>query len=338
MSNLTLMKTLQKLTREEILAFAIRENRILFDSQLYVDRTARECLNKRQVEIFRQRARLEESLDNEQLLQNLGCLKFQNHRPYLTFAGVLLFGEDPQVPFPQATITLLHMEDAATILEQKILKGPLFEQVENAYSFLKSHLRTRPEIRGLQREEVPEFPEPVLRELVVNAVVHRDYFEKAADITVKILRTQIEFSNPGRVSSTIPLQSLYGRSFRRNPLIADFFYRARYIERAGTGLLRVREILHKAGLPPLELAEEGPFFIATLFRPESLTALTDLNERQNRLFAFSADFFPFNTRDYARKFGVSERMARLDIQDLVKKGMLLVQREGRRIHYQRAHH
>jgi len=321
--------TSQKLTRDEILAFSVKETRILFDKQLYAEADAEECLDIRQVERFRAKAQLEISLNNFDLLQNLSCLKYQNNRPYLTYAGLLIFGRDPQRAVPQATLTIIHMEDPATILEQKILKGTLLEQVDNAFAFLKSHLRTQPEIKDLIRKNILEIPEYVVRELLVNAVIHRDYFEKSADVVIKIFNTHIEFSNPGTISQTIPLSAIYGKSFRRNPMIADLFFHANYIERAGTGLLRVRQTLQKVGLPPLKLKEEGPFFIAILPRPGTLS----LNERQRDLLGQTTDFFPFSTHDYARKFKVTERTARMDIQKLLKIKKIKKIKEGRKVQY-----
>lgn len=323
----------QKLTRDEIISFAVRENKIRFDDQLYIDSTASEILDIRPVEIFRQRAGLQDHLDNLQLLENLGCLKVQNNCPYLTYAGVLIFGREPQRIFPQSTITLLQMDDPATIAEQVIVKGTLFAQVENSFSFLKTHLHTRPVIENLRREDQLEIPEFVLRELLVNTVVHRDYFESSADIVIKIFKNYIEFSNPGTVGQMIPLKSLYGKSFRRNPLIADLFFRANYIERAGTGLLRVQNALERMDLPLLRLSEEGPFFIATLPRPGGEVTARRLNERQYQLLSLPQSFFPFSTKEYAQHFRISERMARLDLNMLLKNKMVTSIRDGRKRHY-----
>ena len=61
------------------------------------------------------------------------------------------------------------------VLAQKDVTGPLFQQVESILEFFNTHVRRVPRIRGAQREEVPEYPEAVIREVIVNALVHRDY-------------------------------------------------------------------------------------------------------------------------------------------------------------------
>lgn len=325
--------TSQKLTRDHILSFAVKEAKILFDQQLFLDAPATELLNTRHIEWFRQRAQLDHDIDNLALLRNLGCLQTQRGTTYLTYAGILCFAENPQAIFPHATLTVLHMASEEKIREQRILRGTLFEQVEKGFAFLQDHLVTTPQITGLARDERPEFPPYVVRELLVNALVHRDYFERSADVMVKIFPEQLEFANPGCVSSHMPMTQIFGKSYRRNPLIADLFYRARYIERAGTGLLRVKRALEEQHLPPMTLLEEGPFFICRLVRPSSLP--TGLTERQQQLLALPDTFFPFSTITYAQHFGVSERAARLDIHDLIKKKILAMQRRGQQIRYKK---
>lgn len=327
--------TSQKLKRDEIFAFAIKEGKVQFDTQYYTEAPAEKIISPRHIEIFRHKARLETALDPFSFLKNLGCLKHQAHGDFLTFGGLLFFTENPQEYFPQATVTLLLMEDESTILEQKILKGTLVEQVENSFYFLRDHLRVMPNIQGLRREDIPELPELVIRELIVNAILHRDYFDKSADIAVKIYPSQVEFANPGKPGPALALENIYGHSYRRNPLIADLFYRLHFIERAGTGLLRVRETLKKMNLAPLQLQEEGVFFVVRLPRPGILTARKGLNERQNQLLSLPAEFFPFSTKNYAKQFGISERMARQDIKKLLEQKILAVQREGREIRYGR---
>lgn len=325
--------TSQKLTRDEILLFAVRETRILFDSQIYTDETAKACLSSRAIERFRQKAGLDAELDNFQLLENMGCIKRQNNRAHATYAGVLCFGKDPQKVFPHAVITVMEMEDPATIAEQRIIRGTLFDQVEEAFHFVRSHLRSRPLIESLVRQDVLELPEAVLRELLVNAVIHRDYFDRSADTVIKIFPDTIEHCNPGTVSDKIPLAALFGRSYRRNPVIAELFFRANYIERAGTGLLRVKKMLDQNGLSPIHLSEEGPFFVATLPRKTFHPVSVEFNERQRALVTSSPFSDPFSSAEYAKHFGVSARMARNDLGALIKSGLLAPIKNKRNVRY-----
>lgn len=87
--------------------------------------------------------------------------------------------------------------------------------------------------------------------------------------------------------------------------------------------------------PPLRLGEEGPFFIVTLPRQNPALVQEGLGERQRELLGLPDTFFPFSTLDYAKRFSVSERMARLDIRSLVEKGFLLTKRKGRVVRYVR---
>ncbi|MBU0506112.1 MAG: RNA-binding domain-containing protein [bacterium] len=312
----------QKLTRDEILSFAVKENKLRFDHQLYIDETATNLIEIRQVERFREKAKLNVELDNLKLLENLGLLKRQNNTAYLNHAGILLFVSQCKRIFIQATITVLHMQDPATILEQKIIEGTLFDQVEHAVAFIGDKLVKTPIIERLRREDVWEIPELVVRELVINAVIHRDYFESASDVVIKVFKTHIEISNPGTVSHYLSLDKIYGSSYRRNPLLADIFFHAGYIERAGTGLLRAKEALKTAGLPDLKIFEEGLFFVAVVRRRTKEASLEGLNNRQIELLELSDSFFPFSAEDYAARFGVSPRTARADIKKLIDKKLI----------------
>ena len=86
----------------------------------------------------------------------------------LTVAGVLLFGREPQGPLPQATIRARAIRGAAE--DAIVADGPLFEQIETAAAFVSRNLRVE-----LRRDDVPELPPAAVREVVTNAVAHRDY-------------------------------------------------------------------------------------------------------------------------------------------------------------------
>lgn len=323
----------QKLTREEILSFAIQESKIHFDQQLYIEEEATSLYSNRKVEKFRFQAKLDSDLDNLHLLENLNCLKRQNHTTYLTYGGILLFTDEPQKIFPQASITLLLMADESTILEQKILKGSLFDQVEMSFQWLNEKLKKKIKIQTLKREEELEVPAYALRELVVNSVVHRNYFESSSEIIFKVFPDKIEFSNPGNLIPTLNTKTIFGKSYRRNPLIADIFFHAGYIERAGTGLLRVKKTLQENNLPPLTLFEEGPFFIVHLPRQNETLSSEIFNERQFQILTLPKNFFPFSTKDYAKHFQISDRMARLDINELLKHKILKKIKKQRNVLY-----
>ena len=106
-----------------------------------------------------------------------------------------------------------------------------------------------------------------LREAITNAVMHRDYFEAGANVFVEIYDDRIEVSNPGGLPKGLTPAELGTRSVRRNPLIADLLHRIAFIEKAGTGIRRMREDAKKNRSPQPTFRANG-FFTAT-FRPRA---------------------------------------------------------------------
>ena len=136
-----------------------------------------------------------------------------------------------------------------------------------------------------QRREVHEYPLVAIREAITNAVMHRDYHYDAAHVFVSIFADRLEVENPGGLFSGLSLADLGKRSVRRNRLVADLLFRARYVERVGSGIPRIRQALQENGNPPMEISVSN-FFVVT-FRPR-LDTESPLSARQSRLFQFVA--------------------------------------------------
>lgn len=134
--------------------------------------------------------------------------------------------------------------------------------------FVGRNTRTSYEIKSLIRKDIPEYPPDVLREAITNAVMHRDWFIEGANVFVEIYPDRIEISNPGGLPQILSLGDLGRRSVRRNPLIADLFHRINFIEKAGTGIQRMRNEMRAQGCPEPEFAANG-FFAVTL-RPNPM--------------------------------------------------------------------
>ncbi len=125
--------------------------------------------------------------------------------------------------------------------------------------YLISHIKFAFEITGktTQRTEIPEYPLEALRELVLNAIVHRDYLSPA-DIQIKIFDNSIRFFNPGELHHSLSMEDLKTNSYpayARNKLIAEAFYLTGDIEKYGSGFVRVRQAIKKY---PLQIKPHTP--------------------------------------------------------------------------------
>ena len=104
-----------------------------------------------------------------------------------------------------------------------------------------------------------------LREAITNAVMHRDWFIEGANVFVEIYEDRIEISNPGGLPKGMLPSDLGYKSVRRNPLIADLLHRIAYIEKAGTGIRRMRDGARERGYPEPEFSADS--FFSAVFRP-----------------------------------------------------------------------
>ena len=100
----------------------------------------------------------------------------------------------------------------------------------------------------LRRKEVLEIPENALREALVNAVTHRNYLAKGISVTVEIYSNRVEIYNFGGLHKKLKKSEFGTKSVTRNELIAGLMLRAKYIEKMGTGVKKMRYLVKKAGL------------------------------------------------------------------------------------------
>jgi len=188
-------------------------------------------------------AKISDVLEREAILKNLNCAELSEEKWCFTNAGAVFFRVNvDDVLFRHAGIicALYKGTDKSYILDAKELNSDIVSNVDDAMVFLKKHLRISYKIEALQRENILELPEDALREAVVNAVCHRDYFEKGARVMVEIYDDRVDIVNPGGVCKGITRENFGTISIARNPIIASMFYRIGYIEQMGTGIIRMR--------------------------------------------------------------------------------------------------
>jgi len=242
----------QKLERDSIIDFFKDEGRIRYDEIIREDLPVSERFNELAYKRYIRFAKISDVLDREAILKNLNCAALINGRLCFTNAGALFFRmNDEDVVFRHAGIVcaLYKGIDKAYILDAKELNGDIVSNVDDAMVFLKKHLRVSYKIQTLQRENILELPEDALREAVVNAVCHRDYFEKGARVMVEIYDDRVEIISPGGVCKGITTEHFGTVSITRNSIIASMLFRIGYIERMGTGIQRMKNATKEADVP-----------------------------------------------------------------------------------------
>ena len=182
-------------------------------------------------------------------------------------AGVLFFARNVRHFFPEAYITCLLGKgtDQVHILDRKDFDGGVVAGIEDAMRFIERNTRTAYRIVGLRRQNIPEYPMEAMREAITNAVMHRDWFFDGANVFVKMYTDRIEVISPGSLPKGLTLADLGHMSIRRNPLIADLLHRIDFIEKAGTGIRRIRDGAKAQGYPEPEF--EADRYVTVTFRP-----------------------------------------------------------------------
>lgn len=263
-----------KMSTADITAFIQSEGKVRFDQQLRMDLDWKEVLDQSRLAHFLSLTGITRKKDVENLLFNLGAGDEKEGLFYLNQTGILFFAKDPAArqPFVNVVCALFKGTTKAYILDRKELAGNILENVEDALLFLKKHLQLRWEISNdsPRRREILELPEVALREAVVNAVCHRDYFEQGAQVMVEIFDDRVEIHNPGGLPRGLPERDFGKRSVCRNPNIAALLLRCDYIEKMGTGIERIYEALKNENCPPVKI-EYDRLFSLVFSRPSYIT-------------------------------------------------------------------
>ena len=210
-----------RLTLTEIANIHMQSLQLSWDAYPENQATAKD-LSPRKMKSFLKRVkeggRFKGEGDWQVILEKLGYLK--DGVP--THAAMILFGKND----PPYQLHIGRFKTPSTIIDDRMIRGTLFDVVEEAMKFIISHLKVAFEITGeIQRREIFDYPVTALRELLLNAVVHRDY-TSPTDIQIKIFDNAITFFNPGRLYGDLTIAKLKTDSYQsrtRNKLIAEAF-------------------------------------------------------------------------------------------------------------------
>jgi ATP-dependent DNA helicase RecG len=203
----------------------------------------------------------------EDVLCNIEAAEQAAERLLFRNAGVLFFAREARRFFNQAYVTciLFRGSDRIDVLDRKDFAGGVVSDIEDSLRFIQRNTRTAYRIQALQREEISEYPMAALREAITNAVMHRDWFIEGANVFVEIYTDRIEIASPGGLPAGLSAAELGTRSVRRNPLVADLLHRIGFIEKAGTGIGRMRKEARDHGCPAPEFRVDR--FFTAVFRP-----------------------------------------------------------------------
>lgn len=245
----------------------------------------------------------------------------------LTNGAIILFGKDPQKYFLNAVLRVIRLKNEITSIGDRFIGGNLFKQVITGEEAIKNFINVKYEIKGLVRKEIWDYPLEAIREALLNALIHRDYFKWNVQTQIKIFDDYIWFYNIGGLPEGITLEQLEKphSSVPRNPLIVHIFYLAGFIEEMGSGTGRIIENMKKAELPEPEFREEmggfSVYFRKDIYTEEYLKEL-GLNDRQIRAVIYVKKNGKITNKEYQELVNTTKRTATRDLKDLTVKKIL----------------
>ncbi len=302
-------------------------------------------LDEEQIEDYVQRLRLPGEEDWPEVLTRRGCLNKEGNKYLPTYAALILFGKNPQRWLPNATILAARFPGISfsdEFLKQDIT-GTLPQQLFQTEHFMRDNLREVVRVVGLAHEETPEYPYEAVRELLVNAVAHRDYNIQGDNVHFYIFSDRLEVHSPGELPGPINLTNLLKARFSRNAVIVQVLADLGFVERLGYGLNRVVTVMRQSGLRAPHFEEVAGTFRVTLygepFPAQPLPDLSryrefDLNPRQKLALDYLASSHRITNSTYQELCpDVHPETLRRDFADLVKRKILIKMGSKRATYY-----
>jgi ATP-dependent DNA helicase RecG len=211
------------------------------------------------------------------------------------------------------------------------ITGPLDAQIRQAEAFLVTNTHQKTVLEGLTHKEYPTYPGQVLREVIVNAVAHRDYSIQGEGIRVLIFDDRVTVYSPGRLPGHVTVENIVTERYSRNPIIVQVLADMGFIERLGYGIDRMLKLLQEAGHPPPNFEETPAGFQVTVYAKSPFAQIRearkrqlDLNSRQEKALDYVIENNRITNREYqALCTEVSPETIRRDLSDMVHQDILL---------------
>jgi ATP-dependent DNA helicase RecG len=316
----------------EIKKLIIDASKFEWDSQI-CEEAKLDDLDKKKISNYlklRQESRKTDAKINIPQLTFLKNIKaIEDRKP--TNAGVLFFAKNPLIHIPHAQIRCARIkgtENFNDILDRLDCSGTIWEMILQSEEFIKKNIRYSG-IRSekFQRTDKYEYPIKALREALINAVIHRDYLNKA-DVRVFIFDDRIEIINPGSFPEGVtPDKPLHKPVCA---ILSNYMYDIGFIEKYGSGINLEKSLCKENGneQPKYELQElETKVIFKTSIKTisiniDELNSKFELNDRQKKAIEFIANNAKITNTQYQDLTKSTKKTATRDLNDLIDKKLI----------------
>jgi ATP-dependent DNA helicase RecG len=297
--------------------------------------------------------------ERERVLLGMRCaVATSDGKMVPTNAGLLFFGIYPQEYLLQSDVACVLFREtvgASRYADRRILTGTLQELIDGAEVFLSRYIAVGARVEGFKRIDIPEYSLEVLREAVINAVVHRDYSKRGESVRVFCYPDRVEIHSPGLLLPGITVEQMERgevQSKLRNPTLANLLKDIPgYMERLGSGIRFMLDETKRLGLPQPEFHEINEFVVTfrkapALQSPQTISSQpqysstlwneqekeqpeillqnrTDQREcRLTKAMEYVQKHGFITNSMYRQLTGTSDRTALRDLETLVQRGRL----------------
>lgn len=316
-----------------------------FDSRVCEDTTYKNINEKLGKDFLANRAikskvAVPETSIKDFLVKTIKVVKVINGTLKPTNTAILFFCPNPQEFISQSTVKIARYRGTARIefIDSQELEGSFYKILGDVEKFFQRNTRLANKIVEWKRVDIPEYPFNAIREGVINAMAHRDYNRGGANVQIDIFDDRIEITSPGGLLPGLDIKHLEGVHETRNKEICKIFHETKDMEKYGTGIRKMSNLMKQHGLKPPVIFQPGDFFRITFYGPgdKILDLVSDipanrqtdlkklgLNERQlEALRLMVNEGKKITIEEYYKSFDINEKTARRDLKVLIKVGFV----------------
>jgi len=292
------------------------------------------------LEEYRTRANITDPVKSAAFTRRLvrqGVLEERDGQPLPTGFGILLFGQEPRAVIHHAGLLgTIHYPDGTH--ETREFDKPLVLIPDLIEEWLRNKLPNVIDRDQMRRAEVPPLPFEMVREAVVNALVHRDYAITGAKCQLVVDEHTIVVKSPGKPPLPVTveqLQKFNAPMLSRNPGLHYVFAKMEMAEESGLGIQSLKAEAEKAGLPLPKYVFNDPYLELTLYRSKEATVRTlsqevldSLSDSEQAGWEWLSTTGGASSSEYASALQVADRTARRHLNHFLEQGMVRKVRSG----------
>ena len=258
------------------------------------------------------------------VLQNMQIATKSDESLKPTLAGTLIFTKDgpsDRSPFNRYVIRCIRYAGstpASAIIDSQDIAGTLDQQIDNAQAFVLRNISRKATIEGTKRVEHFEYPEEAIREVLANAVIHRDYTITESYTQVRVFADRIEVTNPGNLPPGVTVDNIKDMQFSRNSVMASLMRDLNYLEEYGRGIDLVFSTMQQIGLPCPVFRNSANMFTVTLLG----SSFANLTERQLAVWQIVLNRSRVSSKVILEQISVTKPTLASDLKKLIELDLI----------------